>query len=173
MENQEKRRKLVTILIVAIVIVFVVATMVFVGISEESQHKTRKAQLMENIGGDLPIVALDTYTGDEISGRFTLLNGTLEGKSQTIIRFSWESRDGYYYICEIPSSSFQRVEPVGDNDLTVNFNLDIAASDSLTDTSPLRYNEFINLYSKMVTISMTDEQYSRFLDLTYSNPIQD
>jgi len=132
-------------------------------------------QVMENIGGDLEIVSMDTYKGfsssEQILGCFVFVQGTYEGKSETIIRFSWQSRDGYFYLYEVPASLFQRVKSSTNEDgrLTVNFNLDFDnASNFILDSSPLGYNKIIKDYSKTVTITMTDAQYAEFLKSTYS-----
>lgn len=157
-------------IVVALIFVFGIA--IVCGSIESRNDELTKTEIMSNIGGDLPILALDAYEGDNIAGSFVFLSGSLEGKSQTIIRFSWMSRDGYSYICEIPASEFQRVKTATGDKLTVNFNLSLfeyGLGD--LDASPLAYNEIIEYCSKMVTISMTDEQYSQFLRLTYSNPI--
>jgi hypothetical protein len=132
-------------------------------------------QIMENIGGDLNIVSMDTYNGfsssGQISGFFTFIEGTYEGKNETIVRFSWQSRDGFFYLYEVPASLFQRVRPKNnDNRLMVNFNLDLGRNDLTRYLDPLRYNQLIKSCSEMVTITMTDEQYAQFLKITYSKP---
>ncbi len=167
MKNESKW----AIVIILIVFIFFGGAVV-AGVVENRQDDKDRALIMSNIGGDLPILALDSYEGNSVTGSFVFLSGNLEGKSQTIIRFSWMSRDGYSYICEIPASDFQRVKTVSGDKLTVNFNLEIFEYNVVDlDVSPLVYNDVIKYCSKMVTISMTDEQYSQFLKLTYSNPV--
>lgn len=156
---------------VIVAVVFVVGVGAVCASIQNREYEAIKAETMNNIGGDLPILALDTYEGDNIAGSFVFLSGSLEGKSQTIIRFSWMSRDGYSYICEVPASDFQRIKTTTGDKLTVNFNLNLEDGFVSLGGSPLGYNKIIDYYSEMVTISMTDEQYSEFLKLTYSNPI--
>jgi len=163
-----------------IVMIFLLIALVAGGIVSTTNNHLKEVvrsrnQVMENIGGDLEIVSMDTYKGfsstGQVSGCFVFIQGTYEGKSETIIRFSWQSRDGSFYLYEVPASLFQRVKSPtnGDGRLTVNFNLNFDnAPNFILDSSPLGYNKIIKAYSKTVTITMTDEQYAEFLKMIYS-----
>lgn len=176
---EDKKVNRIVIITIAVFVVFIlgVATLITVSsINSDNYRNMQENQIMENVGGDLKIVSLDSYVGSSdsmtVQSCFVFFTGVYEGRSETIIRFSWESNDGFSYLYEVPSSLFQRVSST-DNQLKVNFNLNFLynRNDLPSKVGPLDYNYIIKNFSKGVTVSMTDEQYSDFLKITYSNPI--
>lgn len=154
--------------------------------AQEVIFKEQRVQVMENIGGNLETVPLGTYEGTsalgKISGNFVFFAGVFEGKSVTMIRFSWQSREGISYIAEVPANNFQRIKPSIDSDqILVDFNLELPDSWSqfkrnnslLSDKynpqlKMLTINQLIEEYSKFVSVTMNDAQYSEFLkNITY------
>ena len=182
-DSERKKTNRFIVIFVSIMVVFVIG-MVISGIVlsniSTNDRNIQENKVMENIGGNLDIVSMDSYIGfsesSKIQGFFVFFTGVYEGKSQTMIRFSWQSNDGFSYLYEVPSSLFQ-VVPSTNQQLKVNFNLDLDDFESNrmydfpTKVTSLDYNEIIKNFSKGVTVSMTDEQYAQFLKITYSSPV--
>lgn len=180
---EDKKVNRIVIITFAVLIVFILGVVTLITVSSINSTNDRNIQenqTMENIGGDLNIVSMDSYVGSsesaKIKGCFVFFTGVYEGKTETMVRFSWQSGDGFYYLYEVPSSLFQRTVSTNDQ-MKVNFNLDLDRFDANrrydlpAKVTPLDYNYIIKNFSKGVTVSMTDEQYTQFLKITYSNPV--
>jgi hypothetical protein len=144
----------VAAVIVAITIIFLVVMAVVKPSVDAASKKCeiQQNEVMKNIGGDLDIVSMDSYVGSsesaKIKGSFIFFSGIYNGKTETMIRFSWQSRDGFSYLYEVPSSLFQRILST-DGQMKVNFNLSFGdPNDDFryklpSEVTPLDYNEII------------------------------
>lgn len=145
--------------------------------AKEAAYKEQAMLVMKDIGGDLETVPLGTYEGTvalgEVSRSFFSFNGVFEGKSVTMVRFSWKSREGIAYITEMPVSRLQRVGSSDGDQVSVNFNLELPDSWSefndnksggdQVQLKELTPNQVIERYSRSVSFIMNDKQYSEFL----------
>ena len=130
--------------------------------TKEREYLSQVVEINKNIGGELKIVP---------NTEFRFHFGVYDGKSEMIIGFNWKDINGKGYISEVPSSHFQRINSTrSDALMTVNFNLKLPTdhykfqSNLPNPLSSYSVAEIVDQFSKLVTISMTDEQYQEFLN---------
>lgn len=154
-------------ILLAIAIVFVVGSWFE---QNDKLYQTKFDKLQQNIGGNLQLLNIDIYKGKDETGSIngsllSNVDGQYQGKSETMVRFSWRGKNQEDYISEVPISCFIRVKP---NEkypqMTINF--DLKTPILLDDLSHMKTTELVEKYLKFIKVSMTDGQYTEFLKNT-------